>query len=373
MDKDTTALYKWILDLAPYKENKDANFRTKLRVALKNYRIKIGELKINDTIKIEIARIIVRLLEIVDDSIRGLHSRAYTKFQNLIYGNAGLPARIKLKETFLHINPNADFYRIRLFNQVYDVSVQDLFHIPLNKRGIVKTQRFSFPGYPCLYLGESIYGCWEEMHRPPMYSCAVSRFSNTQRLNFIDLRVSTAIERLSYNSNDTNILKLMPLIIACMIPVENYEDTFKPEYIIPQLLIEWVLKCRDMYINEEVIHGIAYTSTHISNDFNFPYEKNTNYAIPIFKHDTSNLFCSELCSLFNVTKPTTNDIEKLKREYHSSIEEIGLPEEKEQEQNYEISDFGNLETRLKDTTKFPLYTIDPKQGSIKKAETPNDK
>ncbi|MFW1494652.1 hypothetical protein ACEV9S_24505, partial [Vibrio parahaemolyticus] len=47
-----------------------------------------------------------------------------------------------------------------------------------------------------------------------------------------------------------------PLIAACSIRVKNPSDNFKPEYIIPQLLLQWA---RDY----KSIDGIRYTSTHI--------------------------------------------------------------------------------------------------------------
>ena len=58
------------------------------------------------------------------------------------------------------------WFRARLFDDKWEHTFRDMFHIPLNRREIVKTQRYSAPGYPCLYLGNTVYSCWEEMHRP---------------------------------------------------------------------------------------------------------------------------------------------------------------------------------------------------------------
>ena len=63
-------------------------------------------------------------------------------------------------------NKNYSFYRIRIHKTNFTLSQQEFFHIPFNLRGKVKTQRFSIPGFPSLYLGTTIYVCWEELNRP---------------------------------------------------------------------------------------------------------------------------------------------------------------------------------------------------------------
>ena len=62
--------------------------------------------------------------------------------------------------------PRENFYRIRIHKENFPIAIDNFFHIPFEKRGLVKTQRFSIPGFPSLYLGSSIYLCWEELNRP---------------------------------------------------------------------------------------------------------------------------------------------------------------------------------------------------------------
>jgi len=57
---------------------------------------------------------------------------------------------------------------------------------------------------------------------------------------------------------------IWPLVLACSVKVKNIEDDFKPEYIIPQLLLQWVRERDD-------IDGISYQTTHI--DFQIVYLK----------------------------------------------------------------------------------------------------
>lgn len=38
---------------------------------------------------------------------------------------------------------------------------EHIFHIPFSKRYLVNAQRYSVAGQPCLYLGTSLYVCWQ--------------------------------------------------------------------------------------------------------------------------------------------------------------------------------------------------------------------
>lgn len=56
------------------------------------------------------------------------------------------------------------FFKARIGNANF--SKKDMLHIPFNKRELIKTQRFSISGVPCLYLGTTSYVCWLEMNKP---------------------------------------------------------------------------------------------------------------------------------------------------------------------------------------------------------------
>ena len=66
------------------------------------------------------------------------------------------------------------FFRARLSDSVVEFSAEEMLHIPFNKRHIVKSERFSIPGLPCLYLGNSSYACWVEMGCPADHQFNVS-------------------------------------------------------------------------------------------------------------------------------------------------------------------------------------------------------
>lgn len=90
---------------------------------------------------------------------------------------------------YLTILPDSLFYRARVFKTNGRKSYTEMFHIPLDKRGIVETQRYSAPGYPCLYLGSSINACWEELRKPRFDDMMVSLFVVNEKFPVLDLRI----------------------------------------------------------------------------------------------------------------------------------------------------------------------------------------
>lgn len=354
--------YNEVLKLLSYTGKTSEHFRNRLSSALKEYQKLVKNLRIDGnpvdaSIIDDIDYVIQKLKTIVESSMKGLQSTAYFQLQNLFQDEKREPNKIDLSKVLTTISENHNFYRIRQMGYVFEVKRSELFHIPLDKRGIVKTQRYSTPGYPCLYLGESIYGCWEEMRRPPMHTCAVARITNTEESVFLNLTIPPKDEIVQ-----NHYLLLIPLMISCMIRVADDSATYKPEYIIPQLLIEWVLKQRRYKKpSDDLIHGVMYTSTHRGRDFDFPSEKCINYAVPAFSVDMNTIFCKKLCKFYHITEPTTNELEKLKEQYGIGWETIGITEEEKKLENYNSSDFGQLEERLKDESKFPTAELSPKR------------
>ncbi len=341
------------------------DFRGVLRRAFKDYLLIMDWMRKENMLKdeniIEVKRTCDKLNDIVTSVYQGLHSRAYTQLSNLLKGSEKQPAlggSIMMCKLGANEKP---LYRMRKMENRRDVSYKDLFHIPLNKRGGVKTNRYSAPGYPCLYIGTSIYACWEELGRPPMSQSMVARLRNDVDLELLDLRVPT---QQQFCGNIIKYLRVFPLIIACSVKVKDAEAPFKPEYIIPQLLMEYVI---DVNVNKKLanpISGIYYTSVFRNDDFGYGIEKLENIAIPVHKPLASKKYCHKLCDMFVLSKPTCDELEQIKSggyattEYDAKneifVEHQGVVE------GYEYSSFGYLEKRLNDENLFPLYPIDDK-------------
>ncbi len=162
-----------------------------------------------------------------------------------------------------------------------------------------------------------------------------------KEFDLLDLRIPSEND---FINNFTNIIQLFPLIIASMIPVKNSEDVYKPEYILPQLLIEWIIKN-----NKD---GIYYTSAHKNIDFDYPSEKSDNVAMPVKEPFKSVSNCPKLASLFKITNPLNNEIEQLKEGYRIDWEIFDAKDKLAEK--YRISDFHNLEERLRNEVLYDL-------------------
>ena len=227
-----------------------------------------------------------------------------------------------------------------------------MFHIPNNKRGLIKTTRFSTPGYPCLYLGNTIYDCWEEMRRPSFDTLYFSGYKVIKEFKVYDLLKPS---KEDFDSFDLSILlEHLVYVIACQFTVYNDNDFFKPEYIIPQLILELIITSnRNKTHSDSLPWGIAFTSTHLAEDF--PYKENylKNIAIPVV--DTANAYCSYLSSLFEISNPINYRYEELKeRDSGLCWGTIGADEATALKESYEATKMGFLEKRLIDITTYNI-------------------
>jgi hypothetical protein len=85
------------------------------------------------------------------------------------------------------IPAECDFYRTRSSSD-RRLSREELFHNPFENRGRVATSRYSIPGLPALYLGDSIYVCWEEYRRKKMDDLYFSRFQNKKSVRVVKIQ-----------------------------------------------------------------------------------------------------------------------------------------------------------------------------------------
>lgn len=234
--------------------------------------------------------------------------------------------------------------------------VEDMFHIPNNKRGIVKTERFSAPGYPCLYLGNTVYDCWEEMGRPSFEELFFSGFRVMNVFKVYDLRKPNraAFEK----ENLPKTLKRLVYIIACQFKVLHKEQPFKPEYIIPQLILELVISSnRENNKKEHGIYdlpwGVAYTSTHQAKDFLYQEDYLENIAIPVVDSSFKKVHCGFLASLFEISEPICYRYEELKeRQTGLFCEPMEMDEKEKIAIEYGLTKLGFIERRLKNDTKY---------------------
>lgn len=183
----------------------------------------------------------------------------------------------------------------------------EMFHIPLDQRGIVSTQRFSMAGIPCIYLGTTSYVCWLELDKPSDNNFSVSSYSltdigkNRRILNLVISEgfINGVFDRGKDKKNKIceevqhQALQLWPLVCATSYSVRNKNRSFKSEYIISQLIMQ--------SLRELNLDGVAYMSKKVDSDMEFP--QCVNLAIPVFDSKCENSVYGNCCSWFSVTDP----------------------------------------------------------------------
>lgn len=355
---NSDGLFKLMCELVPHKACNTEDFPQQLSESLERYISALEELELTkdnrttyDSI-VSNAKSITSAINLAVTSVyEGKPADAFSKIHSVVPGFLKLVQRVPA---------HSSFYRMRSVGNAdkSTLSYKDMFHIPFSKRGIVSTQRYSIPGYPCLYLSEKIFGCWKELGQPDLDSCMVSRLTNERELSVWDLRIPDKSKW-----NDSSIFEcncsLFPLVIACMFRVKEANAVFKPEYIIPQLLLQVIL-------DNKTIDGIVYTSVHNTNDFKFPDFVRINYVFPVKEQKSGYTHCPQLCDMFRITKPTCEEYERIK---HGSIIgpdgfSIVIPEdvskaEAKKHYNYEMSLFRSIERNLENTRLFGLKKINP--------------
>lgn len=161
------------------------------------------------------------------------------------------------------------YYRIRRMNEdKFPMERKELFHIPHSKNYMVKAERYSMPGHPCLYLASQPELCWQECGQPVDF--ALASFDIPQQedncfvfIDFSEKLMPLAASFVAWFNNSDNLdsvrkylLKYLctyPLRAACSLKVEHPGAPFIEEYVMPQLLLQWV-------VNSKKFDGIRYES-----------------------------------------------------------------------------------------------------------------
>ena len=349
---DIYQFYKEIKKLAPSNYEGAENFRDHLSKQLRSLDLILNQLDRElrpeqwDKLMSEVSYLSRTIKEVVKRYYKGQHSFAYGLLKKAVSKHL-IPCAT--------IESNKVWYRMRVFENKNAITPKELFHIPFDKRGSVATQRYSATGYPCLYLGASIFSCWEELNRPELNRSFVSKLENNRELKVLNLNIpSFADIQLSLTDGSfVSFIKRLPIIISTMVQVKNDSDTFKPEYIVPQLLMEFVI---DGYRNKKQDNpiGIVYSSVNQNHDFNFDGPDANeillqNIAIPVQNPFNGN-YCQILCNIFSISEPSCDEFEQAKQPYEIKSSTNGY--------QYSSSVFGLLEQRLSDCNKFPMQIID---------------
>jgi hypothetical protein len=259
--------------------------------------------------KDEISMICKQLVEIIKKYEGGYIQDSIKIMEQLMamVRKKGFLKEITIQMAATTMDTPKNFYRMRISDE-YIYKRCEIFHIPLSKRRTVRTQRYSIPGFPCLYLSSSVYTCWEELGKPPLDKTYISKFSLQENISMLDIR-SIDPKRLFYydridlyTDSEKMYIKsisekkqiaavvLWPLAFSCSLYGSSTNDIYRPEYIIPQLLLQWVRKSN--------LDGIAYLTIRANTESIDPYYC-VNYTFPVKKFHKD--FCSNLSKKFKLT------------------------------------------------------------------------
>lgn len=236
----------------------------------------------------------------------GQHTSAYDLFAETMNS-------IDVKYLYCNLSVTEKFYRARKFDGKRKFQKDDFFHIPFERRTQVSSQRYSFPGLPCLYVGSSMDVCFQELDCD-RHDAAIAeiRLHRNKLCRVLDLtKIFNVRMELMNTIEQMNFLKLFPLVFLCSTEIlpnkasNLKEPKFRPDYVIPQLLLEYILD-RTTW-DEFPIIGIKYYS--VKEDFfsewlngnaqNLP--EKVNIAIPA-RTDGSCGYCSMLQELFHIER-----------------------------------------------------------------------
>ena len=345
MDKDFYLPIRW----------DGKNFKSTIEILFKKYKRQLALYKkyISILTYSSVVQICDVIIDIITDYLAGFPAQAYEKFQRLMKEKYydSLNTYDKIFEA--RNNLKLDLYRIVSVEDNVPYERKRIFHTPYNMRSKIGTNRYSIAGYPSLYLATSLELCKEELHVNPYekYSLA-GRFeidynSNVQikviefgvkpqdivayyysremygdevlnENSIVDFKDSLRFELLKGSNIFTNqpffeqYIIWYPLIATCSYIRCNKKDPFAVEYIIPQMLLQWIrMKNRDMKNeNYNELIGIRYFSCASM----LASEKGFNYVFPTAGREGNNYYCSLLKKCFKLTNPVyINDFETLSK------------------------------------------------------------
>ena len=213
---------------------------------------------------------------------------------------------IDYKDILHPINEDT-FYRARK-NDTGIFPKEEMFHIPFEKRYLVSTQRYSYPGLPCLYLASSADLCCDEINcHDNNLNIAIIKKGNLKEIYILDLFFFDCYDFQNLSLKEfEKFIKFWPLVACCSFVYSDCaEMKFRPDYIIPQLLLEYIIDKKTEYNLQGIdmeIDGIRYHTVKTnfwSDDKRLGKSMFINYVFPALSVAESGV-CNILGSCFSV-------------------------------------------------------------------------
>lgn len=213
------------------------------------------------------------------------------------------------KEFCLTTNVDKNLFRVRVPNTNDNFSNQplSLFHIPYHSRHWARNDRYNMAGRPCLYLSSRLNLAWKECGMPNSFYYAKfeNKMYNNPNWQYLYFPSPQEVKNILVGSINEDAWKFIikylrsyPLIFICSIVNMHHDKPYKPEYIFPQLLMQWIER------NFDTIKGIVYFPCVDYDDIRF--WKGYNVVLPA-KNIDSDGYSLTLKNAFNIANPIYQD------------------------------------------------------------------
>ena len=272
------------------------------------------------------------IMSALDAYLGGKPGKAFDIFKEL-YGVLGknflsIYSKINLDPNLNEEESKYSLYRMRKVDKNAPYFRKEIFHTPFSFRNRIATNRYSIAGYPCLYLSSSIDLCMQELEfsiNPGRY--IISRFEMVKRPcidsaviepRIIELGIKpqdffvegkepdktiykrrAALDKKLLDNPDVkmNYMVWYPFIAACSFIRPDKNTPFSIEYVLPQLLMQ--------YVREEIkANGVQMGIRYFSCASVLASELGFNYVFPSnFEKRTADEYCGILTRLFQLTEP----------------------------------------------------------------------
>ena len=269
------------------------------------------------------------LVKAVGLYLNGFPEKAYNIFSKIMKLVIPTPIKIYPKTSWTNAfneNDPLNLFRVVSVSDNINHPRTRVFHTPYSLRTKVGTNRYSIAGFPSLYLGTNIELCMEEIHSNPYESfslCSLFKIvrdfrENQTKIDVIELAIKPqdflTHNEINYDNyrgriinpnllRDSDVRRAYliwyPIIAASSFIRAYKNDPFAPEYIIPQLLMQWIRNWSKVHKNK--LLGIRYFSCSSKK----ASELGFNYVFPTSgkKHEEDNRYCEVLVDSFRVSSP----------------------------------------------------------------------
>lgn len=311
-----------------------ADFRETLRSHFDNYHNEIASALPTEIIRQIKDNVSDIILSSIDKYFIGSPHQAYEEIDKVLAILMDKPLKIYPKTQYEGFPSNTDslkLFRIRHVDSDIKYRRKDLFHTPFNLRSGIGSCRYSISGYPSLYLSTNLHLCCQETKKNNQKQLTIaSRFAIVRNeidngqipIKVVELAIkpsdfilnhnkthSIAYEQNRYNKRLLNEIELedqvvrynylfwYPIIAASSFIKANKGALFNPEYIIPQLLMQWI-RVNSKPSNLFGIRYFSCASTKCS-------EMGFNYVFPVYSTQSQSKsgYCKILRPVFHLTSP----------------------------------------------------------------------